>query len=236
MPLANLGQEIYKDGNGHDIVATEIDVLTPYRHISDGFYIWACGACGHAHNDRSCGWAISAQVLPCASCHKMNLLVRTNCIQIDEALSGKWRSAEMEQENARLTGIERFNEEQIQQIRREVVAEVTNALERAAHKVPRKPLPPARPEPPPLLRSFQIQIAPSGVGPIIECLLCGSRSFNQNDIATRYCGRCYLFHDEVQAARTRQTADLSTTHNCGDWRTAINHCAVCDAVILGGKP
>ena len=32
----------------------------------------------------------------------------------------------------------------------------------------------------------------------IECLRCGLRSYNPNDIKFRYCCRCHVFHDDQQ--------------------------------------
>jgi hypothetical protein len=41
-----------------------------------------------------------------------------------------------------------------------------------------------------------------GEGDYIECLECGLRSYNQNDIEKRYCGHCHKFHeDEVMRAQ-----------------------------------
>jgi len=31
----------------------------------------------------------------------------------------------------------------------------------------------------------------------IECLICGSKSYNANDIEKRYCGHCHTFHDSM---------------------------------------
>lgn len=31
--------------------------------------------------------------------------------------------------------------------------------------------------------------------PYIQCLQCGLKSFNQNDIKYRYCGHCHIFHE-----------------------------------------
>jgi len=33
-------------------------------------------------------------------------------------------------------------------------------------------------------------------GTAIRCLQCGVTSFNQNDVAKRYCARCGIFHDD----------------------------------------
>ena len=77
-----------------NVDAAVIEYLAPYRHLSDGFYRWECGQCKSEHGDRACGWPISGQVMRCNKCGQMNLLVRTNCAAIDEALGGMWRSAE----------------------------------------------------------------------------------------------------------------------------------------------
>lgn len=122
-----LGQSLYKDENGQDIAADRVRALAPYRHIADGFYNWQCGHCCQTHNGRA-GWAISGQVLRCESCDSMNLLVRTNCIEIDTALAGKWRSVEMEQENERLKNIRQYNEQQLVILKREILAQVARAV------------------------------------------------------------------------------------------------------------
>lgn len=128
MPFEMLLQAQYKNANGNDIDAAVVEYLAPYRHLSDGFYRWQCGQCKHEHGDRA-GWAISGQVLCCEKCGQMNLLVRTNCAAIDEALSGMWRSAEQADENVRLKDIRRFNSEQIAAIKREVLSAVRQAID-----------------------------------------------------------------------------------------------------------
>lgn len=30
----------------------------------------------------------------------------------------------------------------------------------------------------------------------IECVTCGLRSYNQNDIDNKYCGHCHMFHED----------------------------------------
>lgn len=35
------------------------------------------------------------------------------------------------------------------------------------------------------------------ISPSYVCPGCGARSFNANDVALRYCGRCHRFNDEV---------------------------------------
>jgi hypothetical protein len=124
----SLQQAQYKDDNGRDIDASNIEYLAPYRHIADGFYRWECGQCKYEHSERSCGWPISGQVMRCQKCGQMSLLVRTNCAAVDEALSGMWRSAEQADENARLKDIQRYNTEQVADIRRRVLWAVQQAV------------------------------------------------------------------------------------------------------------
>jgi hypothetical protein len=136
--MKNLQQEKYKNDNGYEIVASEAQFLAPYKYHVDGFYEWRCPACNHDHHTRSCGWPISGQVLACDECKLKSLLVRTNCVEIDEALQGKWRSAEMEAENQRLKDVVKFNEDELRKIR----AEVLNIVERALGDAKRKLLVP----------------------------------------------------------------------------------------------
>jgi ribosomal protein S27AE len=60
----------------------------------------------------------------------------------------------------------------------------------------------------------------------IKCALCGSVSYNAGDIQEKYCGRCHLFHQIVEDGR-RMLA-TGATHDCGEWRTARDRCALCD--------
>ena len=137
--MKHLGQAVYEDDNGHPVEAEKIDCLAPYTHVADGFYWWTCGGCGVEHSDR--WWSISGRVLKCGDgrsealgesrilpgCGKMNLLVRTNCTEITEALTGKWRQAEVAAENERLQGIVKYNIDKIGEVR----ASISNALSRA---------------------------------------------------------------------------------------------------------
>lgn len=84
-----LDQEAYKDDNGRDVAASEVDFIAPYKHICDGFYNWECGRCRREHSSRSCGWSIAGQVLKCEGCGAQSLLVKTNTIQIDELVKTK---------------------------------------------------------------------------------------------------------------------------------------------------
>jgi hypothetical protein len=126
--MKNLQQEKYKDDNGRDIEASKVEVLAPYKYHVDGFYQWTCPTCGFDHNSRSCGWPISGQVLACDQCHVKTLLVRTNCIEIDEVLQGKWRSEERDKENERLKGIEKYNADELQKIRFKILGIVEQAI------------------------------------------------------------------------------------------------------------
>jgi len=38
-------------------------------------------------------------------------------------------------------------------------------------------------------------IAPDGRS--ITCRTCGLTSYNPNDVAQQYCGRCHVFHDDL---------------------------------------
>ncbi len=123
-----LAQEHYKDENGHDIPASEVRYLGPYRHLSDGFYRWECGQCQHEHSNRA-GWSISGQVMRCDKCGQMSLLVRTNTVEVSEALAGMWRAPERDAELKRLEGLELLNREQIGRIRRELLSRISSAVE-----------------------------------------------------------------------------------------------------------
>lgn len=94
-----LGQEKYKNNNGHAIEAEKIDCITTYHHIADGFYKSACGACGTDMGSRSCGWDIAGQVLECVKCKKMNLVLRSDC---------DWISEQIEQSLTRANKLERL--------------------------------------------------------------------------------------------------------------------------------
>ena len=109
MKFTMLGQKTYKDHNGNEISADEIHAIAPYKYVADGFYHWQCGACGKEHASRACGWAVAGQVLKCQpsdystggssyGCGKMSLLVKTNTVDIDAALSQKNQLDEREKE------------------------------------------------------------------------------------------------------------------------------------------
>ena len=105
-PFKCLNQESYKDDNGKEIPASKVQCLAPYKHIVDGFYKWECGRCGKEHGSRSCGWPIAGQVLECDGCQTMNLLVKTNCEEIDKAFGLFIHMEERNKELTRLVNIE----------------------------------------------------------------------------------------------------------------------------------
>lgn len=123
-----LQQTSYKDGNGHGINSSAVQVLAAYRHICDGFYDWACGSCVFEHHSRTCGWPIAGQVLKCESCGKMNLLVRTNCIEIDALMRRNMEVEYDKKELERLKDIEKYNEAQVNQIKSQLWNVVQSAL------------------------------------------------------------------------------------------------------------
>jgi hypothetical protein len=59
----------------------------------------------------------------------------------------------------------------------------------------------------------------------IKCRFCDSLSVLPADVEHRYCARCHLFHAVVAGVRT-MAAD-GHAHECGEWRTARGHCAIC---------
>lgn len=108
MSFKLLSQETYKNDNGHDIPASEAEVLAPYKHVFDGFYNWDCAVCGHEHSSRACGWPISGQILVCDKCHKKNLLVRTDFDWMNKHLS---KSVELEDLDRQIADrVKRLNE------------------------------------------------------------------------------------------------------------------------------
>ena len=121
-----LAQPKYKGDHGQELDASLVDVLTPYKFIADGFHHWECGICHCEHFDRSCGWPISGQVLACKSCSKMNLLVRTNCVELDALMTRNFAAEYDKQELERLRGIEKYNAGKIEEIRRKLVQAVQN--------------------------------------------------------------------------------------------------------------
>ncbi len=130
--LTNLGQEQYEDENGFPFPASKVDALAPYTHIADGFYDWTCGACGAEHHDRH--FKFSGRVSACKKCDKMNLLVRTNCAELNELIGEKWESGERDQELNRLRGIKALNDAEIAKIRTQVYEEIRQAVNRGLAK------------------------------------------------------------------------------------------------------
>lgn len=85
IPIKFLAQKKYKDHNGSDIDASEVDCITTYDHVIDGFYTWYCTNCGAEHSSRACGWQIMGQVLVCEKCKKNNLLLYSGIDRISKA-------------------------------------------------------------------------------------------------------------------------------------------------------
>ena len=63
----------------------------------------------------------------------------------------------------------------------------------------------------------------------IRCRLCNRVSELAGDVAEQYCGRCHLFHASVREGR--RLAALGMTHDCHEWRTYRNVCALCGAGV-----
>lgn len=104
-----MGQEFYKDDNGREISAALVEFISPYQHLVDGFYRWECGGCKNEDGSRSCGWPIAGQVLRCSNCQALNLLVKTNTVELDKLVG---RNNELETGLQQLkTDRERFDPE-----------------------------------------------------------------------------------------------------------------------------
>jgi hypothetical protein len=58
----------------------------------------------------------------------MNLLVRTNCAEITELARRKFESEERDLELKRLQGIEKYNDDQLLKIKREIMGLVEDAI------------------------------------------------------------------------------------------------------------
>jgi Family of unknown function (DUF6166) len=78
-----------------------------------------------------------------------------------------------------------------------------------------------------LARTFAIEVV--GGVEAIRCLLCNRISELPGDVANRYCGRCHLFHEAV--AEGRQLVEAGGAHECQEWPTARDVCALCGAPI-----
>ena len=75
------------------------------------------------------------------------------------------------------------------------------------------------------LNTFALELVGGIVA--IRCLLCNRVSELARDVANKYCGRCHLFHASVREGR--RLAALGMTHECHEWRTYRDVCALCDA-------
>lgn len=125
--MTNLQQPKYEGDNGQEVDASVVQVLAPYVHTCDGFYTWTCGACFAENGYR--WWNISGRVLECPSCHKMNLLVRTNCKEIT-ALTQRNFDAEYDKSELEcLKAIEKYNKEELAKIKRGILARVQESIE-----------------------------------------------------------------------------------------------------------
>jgi hypothetical protein len=158
--MTNLQDKEYEDDHGKPVPAEKVTCLGSYTHHCDGFFQWTCGKCGVQHNNRWCH--ISGIVWYCGTprtiylvgtnadglantkivyddgCGALNLLVRTNCKEITESLVKKWEETERWKENEKLRGIVHFNEEKLNEIRREVVNAVSQALNSAIYLTEKK--------------------------------------------------------------------------------------------------
>jgi hypothetical protein len=63
----------------------------------------------------------------------------------------------------------------------------------------------------------------------IFCRLCDRISELPGDVEQRYCSRCHLFHDAI--ADGRELIAAGGTHDCGEWATYRQVCALCGAVL-----
>lgn len=50
----------------------------------------------------------------------------------------------------------------------------------------------------------------TGSGKSIQCLVCGTTSYNPSDVAQRYCGFCHVFHEDAVSTYLREANDAST--------------------------
>ena len=131
----------------------DIDCLAPYEYMCVGFLTWECGRCGKEHSTRmfktagvviQCGRGVSIYdarlekktgVRYEDGCGARNLLVRTNCLEINEMLQGKWRQDEAIRENERLRGIVRYNEEVLARITRFLQTDLEKALKDSLYRL-----------------------------------------------------------------------------------------------------
>lgn len=79
-------------------------------------------------------------------------------------------------------------------------------------------------------RGATYEITAIGDVEAFKCFFCGRISELRDEILNVYCGRCNLSHKSVAEAR-RQVRMDGATHECEEWRTAKNLCAVCDTPL-----
>lgn len=144
--MKNLRQEMYEDDNGNPLPAEKVDYLIPYEYIADGFLNWECAKCKVQHSTRlvkvngvavRCGqenlqfdpphkghYDEKGHIVYVGGCGAMNLLVRTDCNEIAEALSTKWQETERWKESERIQDIAKFNKREIDRIARQFSAQI----------------------------------------------------------------------------------------------------------------
>ena len=88
-----LEQKYYKGANGQQVPAEDIDAVTTYKYIADGFLIWVCAVCGNREQARLPGSL--GTVLICPSCGRSNLLLTSNT---DRIVKGFRRLHELERQ------------------------------------------------------------------------------------------------------------------------------------------
>ena len=146
--------ENYDNGGPIRLKPEEIDCLAPYEHTGDGLLAWECGRCGAEHSTRMfksagvvlrCGREVP--VFPSSlsrgereevehklgvryrgGCGARNLLVHTNCTEINGMLKERRRQDEAMRENERLRGIMKYNEEVLAKIVRFLKMDMDRAL------------------------------------------------------------------------------------------------------------
>lgn len=121
-------QPDYEDEDGRRIEASKIDAIGTYVHVADGFYNWDCGACNGQNSDR--WWKIAGRVVKCKHCHKLNLLVRTDCDYINEAVAKRGFYEQNNAEIERLRSLEKYNKEQLQAIKQSILSKFTQHLDK----------------------------------------------------------------------------------------------------------
>lgn len=66
--------------------------------------------------------------------------------------------------------------------------------------------------------------------PAIECRLCGWTSVHRGDVEQRYCGLCHIHHGLL--AEARRMVAHGGAHDCYEWRTGRNACALCGRNLI----